>query len=233
MASTRLLNRIDDYVQSLLTDNKERLWPAATSIANKFKLQLVATGGTTRIVMKKKGSRTVIKVGYPSHNRAEYAAYKALECSVLGDLLAPCLGVSEKGYALEMAFIPKAIPQAKGEYYWFNPEFVKLREKLESHFSFIKGYNKYAWGADFHEENMRVMRNGDIKIIDYSNLLSDMFSRQKKTTIQRAIKGVLRLGYPRVDIKLTLKNRIISYEDNNGCFYKVAIDPQEGEAIIT
>ena len=232
MASTKLLNRIDEHVHSLLTDNKERLWPASTSIANKFKLQLVATGGTTRIVMKKKGGRTVIKVGYPSHNRAEYAAYKALEYSTLGDLLAPCVAISDNGYALEMQYVPRPIPQAKGEYYWFNPEFVKLRDKLESHFSFIKGYNKYAWGADFHEENMRVMRNGDIKIIDYSNLLSDMFSRQKKTTVEKAIKGVLRLGYPRVDIKLTLKNRIISYEDDNGCFYKVAIDPQEEEAII-
>ena len=232
MGSTKLLNRIDEHVHSLLTDNKERLWPASTSIARKFKLQLLETGGTTRIVMKKKGARTVIKVGYPSHNRAEYAAYKALEHSTLGHLLAPCLGISENGYALEMQFIPHPIPQAKGEYYWFNPEFAKLRDRLESHFSFIKGYNKYAWGADFHEENMRVMRNGDIKIIDYSNLLSDMFSRQKKTTVQGAIKGVLRLGYPRVDIKLTMKNRIISYEDNNDHSYKVAIDPQEEEAII-
>tara|TARA_S200002703_G_C3799920_1_gene247183 strand:+ start:3472 stop:4167 length:696 start_codon:yes stop_codon:yes gene_type:complete len=231
MASTSLLNRIDSYVQTLFSDNKERVWTSAIDIANKFKLQLVETGGTTRIVLKKKGSRTVIKVGYPSHNRAEYAAYKALECSVLGDLLAPCLGVSKEGYALEMQFIPRAFPQARGEYYWFNPEFARMRDRLESHFSFIKNYNKYAWGADFHEENMRVMRKGDIKIIDYSNLLADMFSRSSKTTVEGAIKGILKLDFPKVDIQLTMKDRIISYRDND-VSYDVPVDPQRSEAII-
>ena len=231
MVSMSLLNRIDSYVQTLFSDSKERVWIAASDIAKKFKLELVETTGTTRIVLKKKGSRTVIKVGYPAHNRAEYAAYKALECSVLGNLLAPCLGVSKKGYALEMQFIPRAFPQARGEYYWFNPEFARMRDRLESHFSFIEKYNKYAWGADFHEENLRVMRNGDIKIIDYSNLLADMFSRNSKTTVQGAIKGILKLDFPKVDIELTMKDRIISYRDNDVSF-DVPVDPQRSEAII-
>ena len=231
MASTNHLSRIDSYVQTLLTDNQEEIWPAATCIARKFKLELVETLGTTRIVLKKKGSRTVIKVGYPAHNRAEYAAYKALECSVLGDLLAPCLGLSKEGYALEMRFIPRAFPQARGEYYWFNPEFTRMRDRLESHFSFIKKYNKYAWGADFHEENMRVMRNGDVKIIDYSNLLADMFSRSSRTTVEGAIKGILKLDFPKVNVQLKMKNRIISYRDNH-VSYDVPVDPQKSEAII-
>ena len=218
-------------MHDLLTDSSEKVWSAATQIARKFKLELVDTIGTTRIVLKKKGSRTVIKVGYPAHNRAEYAAYKALECSVLGDLLAPCVGLSKEGYALEMQFIPRAFPQARGEYYWFNPEFARMRDRLESHFSFIKKYNKYAWGADFHEENMRVMRNGDVKIIDYSNLLADMFSRSSKTTVQGAIKGILKLDFPKVDIRLTMKDRIISYRDND-VSYDVPVDPQRSEAII-
>ena len=218
-------------MQDLLADGNEKVWSAATQIAHKFKLELVDTIGTTRIVLKKKGSRTVIKVGYPAHNRAEYAAYKALECSVLGDLLAPCLGLSREGYALEMQFIPRAFPQARGEYYWFNPEFARMRDRLESHFSFIKRYNKYAWGADFHEENMRVMRNGDVKIIDYSNLLADMFSRSSKTTVEGAIKGILKLNFPKVDIRLTMKDRIISYRDND-VSYDVPVDPQRSEAII-
>ena len=218
-------------MQGLLADGNEKVWSAATQIARKFKLELVDTIGTTRIVLKKKGSRTVIKVGYPAHNRAEYAAYKALECSVLGDLLAPCLGLSKEGYALEMQFIPRAFPQARGEYYWFNPEFARMRDRLESHFSFIKKYNKYAWGADFHEENMRVMRNGDVKIIDYSNLLADMFSRSSKTTVEGAIKGILKLNFPKVDIRLTMKDRIISYRDND-VSYDVPVDPQRSEAII-
>ena len=231
MVSTSLLNRIDSYVQDLLVDSDEKIWSAATQIARKFKLELVDTIGTTRIVLKKKGSRTVIKVGYPVHNRAEYAAYKALECSVLGDLLAPCLGLSREGYALEMQFIPRAFPQAKGEYYWFNLEFAKMRDRLESHFSFIKRYNKYAWGADFHEENMRVMRNGDVKIIDYSNLLADMFSRSSKTTVEEATKGILKLDFPKVDIRLTMKDGIISYRDND-VSYDVPVDPQRSAAII-
>jgi hypothetical protein len=231
MASTNLLNKIDSYVQTLFSDSRERVWTAAVDIANKFKLELVETTGTTRIVLKKKGSRTVIKVGYPPHNRAEYAAYKALECSVLGDLLAPCLGLSKEGYALEMQFIPRAFPQARGEYYWFNPEFARMRDRLESHFSFIKKYNKYAWGADFHEENMRVMRNGDVKIIDYSNLLADKFSRSSKTTVEGAIKGILKLDFPKVDVQLKMKNRIISYRDND-VSYDVPVDPQRSGAII-
>ena len=218
-------------MQDLLADSNEKVWSAATQIARKFKLELVDTIGTTRIVLKKKGSRTVIKVGYPAHNRAEYAAYKALECSVLGDLLAPCVGLSKEGYALEMQFIPRAFPQARGEYYWFNPEFARMRDRLESHFSFIKGYNKYAWGADFHEENMRVMRNGDVKIIDYSNLLADMFSRSSKTTVEGAIKGILKLDFPKVDVRLTMKDRMISYRDND-VSYDVPVDPQRSEAII-
>jgi hypothetical protein len=34
-----------------------------------------------------------------------------------------------------------------------------------------------------------------------------------------------------VNIKLTLKDRVISYKDNDSS-YEIAIDPQEGEAII-
>ena len=186
-------------MQGLIQDEGQELWEHSKEIARKFKLQIVETVGTTRIVLKKKGSRTVIKVGYPPHNRAEYAAYKALECSVLGDLLAPCLGVSKEGYALEMQF--------------------------------IKRNNKYAWVADFHEENMRVMRNGDVKIIDYSNLLADMFSRISKTTVQEAIKGILKLNFPKIDVKLSMRNRIISYRDND-VSYEVPVDPQRSGAII-
>ena len=231
MASTNLLNRIDSYVQSLLLNELQELWGHSEEIARKFKLQLVEIVGTTRIVLKKKGSRTVIKVGYPTHNRAEYAAYKALECSVLGDLLAPCLGLSRGGYALEMQFIPRAFPQARGQYYWFNPDFARMRDKLESHFSFIGRYNKYVWGADFHEENMRVMRNGDVKIIDYSNLLADVFSRSSKTTVEGAIKSILKLDFPKVDVQLKMKDRIISYRDND-VSYDVPVDPQISKAII-
>jgi len=232
MASTNFLNRIDTYVQELLDNGAKLSEPKyAEELAKKFKLDIVSVDGTTRTILKKKGSRTVIKVGYPCHNRAEYAAYKALEYSTLGDILAPCLGVSNGGLALEMAFIPKAIPSARGQYYWFNSEFAKMRDKLEGHFGFIKEYNKYAWGADFHEENMRVMRNGNIKIIDYSNLLADMFSRRSTTTVSKAIRGICKLDFPRVNIKLTLKDRVISYKDNDSS-YEIAIDPQEGEAII-
>ena len=231
MASTNLLNRIDSYVQNLILNEVQELWEHFEDLAYKFKLEIVETAGTTRIVLKKKGSRTVIKVGYPTHNRAEYAAYKALECSVLGDLLAPCLGLSKEGYALEMQFIPRSFPQARGEYYWFNPQFAKMRDRLESHFSFIKKYNKHAWGADFHEENMRVMRNGNVKIIDYSNLLVDMFSRNCKATVQGVIRNILKLNFPKIDVQLTMKNRIISYRDND-VSYKVPVDPQRSQAII-
>ena len=223
MASTSLLNRIDSYVQNLILDEVQELWEYSEEIANKFKLELVETRGTTRIILKKKGSRTVIKVGYPHHNKAEYAAYKALECSVLGDLLAPCLGISKEGYALEMEFVPRAIPRATGDYYWFNSEFSKLRDRLETHFSFLEEYNTYSWGADFHEENMRVERNGDIKIVDYSNLLVDVFKRRTTTTIPKAIRSVCKLNFPRTNVKLTLKKRVISYQDDH-VSYDVNVD---------
>ena len=67
------------------------------------------------------------------------------------------------------------------------------------------------------------MRNGDIKIIDYSNLLADMFSRNSHTTVKNSVQSILKLEFPRVHVSLTLNNRIISYKDN---------DPQRSEAII-
>ena len=219
MTSIDLLNRIDTYVQNLIQNEVQELWEYSDRIAKKFKLQILDISGTTRIVFKKKGSRTVVKVGYPHHNCAEYSAYKALECSVLGDLLAPCEAISKDGFALEMQFIPRALPQARGEYYWFNPDFVKVRDRLENHFSFIKRYNKYTWGADFHEE------------IDYSNLLSDMFSRKSCTTLKRAIRGVLSLQFPKVNITLKMKDRIISYLDDD-VFYEVPVDSRSCKAII-
>ena len=231
MASTFLLNKIDQYSQSLITNEVQELWVHSTDISNKFKLDIVDISGSTRVVFKKKGSRTVIKVGYPAHNRAEYAAYRALECSMLGDLLAPCVAISEDGFALEMQFIPRPFPQARGQYYWFNPDFAKMRDRLESHFSFVRRYNDNVWGADFHEENMRVMRNGDVKIIDYSNLLADMFSRNSNSTVKSVIKGVLRLNFPRVKVRIKMKNRIISYQDDD-VFYDVPVDPQRSGAII-
>ena len=75
------------------------------------------------------------------------------------------------------------------------------------------------------------MRNGDVKIIDYSNLLADMFSRSSKTTVEGAIKGILKLDFPKVDIQLTMKDRIISYRDND-VSYDVPVDPQRSAAII-
>ena len=226
-----MLSLIDETNDSYDECSEERIWNAAIHIAKKFNLKLIDKAGTTRIIFKQKGSRSVIKVGYANHNRAEYACYKSLQNSALGDLLAPCLNISDEGYALEMQFIPKPIPQARGEYYWFNPDFTKLRDRLESHFSFIKKYNKYAWGADFHEENMRVMHNGDIKIIDYSNLLADLFSRNPRVTIQEAIKGILKLEFPRVKVSILMKNRVIHYKDNE-VSHEVVVDPQKSKAII-
>ena len=75
------------------------------------------------------------------------------------------------------------------------------------------------------------MRNGDIKIIDYSNLLADKFSRSSKITVEEAIKGILKLDFPKINIQLTMKDRIISYRDND-VFYDVPVDPQRSEAII-
>jgi len=230
MAST--LNRIENYLEELLGEGAQLHIPDyAEKIAKKFKLEIVSTAGTSRVVFKKKGSRTVIKTGHCTHNRAEYAAYKALECSPLGDLLAPCLDISKDGFVLEMAYVPRAIPQARGDYYWFNPEFAKMRDRLESHFSFIKQYNKYSWGADFHEENMRVEHNGSVKVVDYSNLLVDMFNRRKNTTVSSAIRGICKLNFPKVDVELTMKNRIISYRDNT-VSHEVAVDPRRSKAIV-
>lgn len=224
------LFEIEKYLKTLLDEGYKLHSPEyADKVSDKFNLTIVSIEGTTRVVFKKKGSRTVIKVGYQCHNRAEYAAYKALEHSALGDLLAPCLGISNEGYALEMAYIPKPIPSARGEYYWFNREFSNMRDRLESHFSFIKGYNKYSWGSDFHEENLRAEHNGTIKIIDYSNLLADMFSRRKATTVSSAIRGVCKLDFPKVNIKLYLKGRTINYDDGSSKFI-VAIDPKSKKA---
>mgnify|MGYP003635356007 FL=1 len=225
------LSLIETYLEQLLDEGYSihELHEHADKFQEKFNLVIVSTEGTSRIVLKKKSSKTVIKIGLPHHNRGEYSLFKALEHSLLGDLFAPCLQVSPKGYVLEMAYVSKPIPNARGEYYWFSPEFAKIRDNLESQFSFVKKYNPYSWGADFHEENMRMDRHGNIKIIDYSNLLSDMFSRRTSTTVKSAIRGVLKLEFPKVNLKLYCKDRVIHY-NNNGKLMRARVDPESKEA---
>ena len=229
MGSMINLTKIEDYLNEVLIGGfkdfkKSHIKGVIKELCSKFNLIVVSEAGTTRIVFKEKRSRTVIMVGYASHNKAEYAAYKALEHSALGNLLAPCLQISPKGYVLEMQYVSKPIPSSKGNYHWFNPSFVRIRDHIEKQYEFLKDYNKYSWGADFHDENMRVDLKGNIKIIDYSNLLADMFSRRKSTTIKSAIKGVLKLEFPKVNLRLFEKDRIIHYI-NNGKLMKSFIDP--------
>ena len=214
MDSTKInLSDLDSYMVYLI-DSGYKLYETRykTKIASKFGLEVVSAEGTTRIVFREPGSSTVIKVGYPAHNRAEYSLYKALEHSVLGDLLAPCRELSPLGYALVMDYIPFEIPSSRGSEYWFSGEFIKLRETLESNFDFIKEYSKYPWGADFHEENMRCTSSGKIKIVDYSNILVDMFELRKKTTVASSIRGVLKLDFPKKEPNLFIEGGRIFYE---------------------
>jgi len=192
-------------------------------VCKKFKLNVVSTDGTTRIVLKSPRSKTVIKIGLPWNNQAEYSLYKALENSSLGDLFAECIQISPKGYVLEMEYVSKPFPSAKGQYHWVNPNLNKIRNDLESHFSFITKYNTYNWGADFHDDNMRVDSHGDIKLIDYSSLLTDMFFRRKSTTVKSAIRGVLKLDFPKVKLNLYCRDRVIYYT-NNTKLMKAEID---------
>jgi len=213
---TQLLEQIETYFKDLLDRYSLHNFAYVDEVADKFNLKILNVTGTTRAIFKKKGSRTVIKVGYPWHNKAEYAAYKALEPSVLGDLLAPCLDISKEGYCLEMTYIAKPIPYSRGQYYWYCDNFERLRGALESHFKFIEGYNNYNWAADFHEENLRIDRQGNIKIVDYSSLLSDVFARRPSTTtISSAIRGVGRLAFPEQDVKFYAKNKSLHYRDSN------------------
>lgn len=217
MDSTKInLSDLDSYMVYLI-DSGYKLYETRykTKIASKFGLEVISAEGTTRIVFREPRSSTVIKVGYPAHNRAEYSLYKALECSVLGDLLAPCRELSPLGYALVMDYIPFEIPSSRGTEYWFSGEFVELREELESNFDFIKGYSTYSWGADFHEENMRVTAGGDVKIVDYSNILVDMFEQRKSTTVNSAIRGVLKLNYPTESPTIRMDSGRLHYYKGN------------------
>ncbi len=242
MASTLTnLLRIEDYLERLLSEGHDVIHDiknptkngfkskAIDKVCSKFKLSVVSTEGTTRIILKAKGSKTVLKIGIQSHNKAEYALYKAVENSLLGKIFAPCLQISPRGLVLEMDYISRPIPGARGEYYWFNPEFTKIRNHLESQFDFVKSYNTYSWGADFHEENMRMDRKGNIKIVDYSNLLADMFSRRKATTVSMAIRNMLKLEFPKVNLNLYCKDRVIHYT-NNTKIMSAKIDPESKQA---
>jgi len=235
MVSPTNLVKIEEYLEHLfdvhdIDIGKTTDLPVAESIdklislvCKRFNLNVVSKDGTTRIVLKSPRSKTVIKIGMPWNNQPEYSLYKALEHSSLGDLFAECIQISPKGYVLEMEYISKPFPSAKGDYHWVNPSLNKIRNELEKHFSFIKGYNTYNWGADFHEDNMRMDSFGDIKLVDYSSLLSDMFFRRKSTTVKSAIRGVLKLDFPKVKLNLYCRDRVIYYT-NNTKLMKAEID---------
>ena len=241
MASLTNLTRIETYLEQLLKEGHDVVHDIKNppkkgftskvidKICSKFKLGIVSIEGTTRIILKGKGSKTVIKIGIQSHNKAEYALYKALENSLLGNIFAPCLQISPKGYVLEMAYISRPVPTPRGDYCWVNPEFIAIRNHLEEQFDFVKTYNTYSWGADFHEDNMRMDRKGNIKIVDYSNLLADMFCRRKATTISMAIRNVLKLTFPKVNLNLYCKDRVIYYT-NNRKLMRARVDPSSKEA---
>ena len=235
MASLTNLVKIEEYLEHLfdvhgIDIRKETDLPVVESInkvislvCKRFNLNVVSKDGTTRVVLKSPRSKTVIKIGMPWNNQPEYSLYKALENSLLGDLFAECIQISPKGYVLEMEYISKPFPSARGDYHWVNPSLNKIRNDLESHFSFIQKYNTYNWGADFHDDNMRVDSYGDVKLIDYSSLLADMFFRRKSTTVKSAIRGVLKLDFPKVKLNLYCRDRVIYYT-NNTKLMKAEID---------
>ena len=241
MALLTNLTRIENYLEQLLKEGHDVVYDIKNppkkgftstvidKVCSKFKLRVVSIEGTTRIVLKGKGSKTVIKIGIPSHNKAEYALYRALENSLLGNVFAPCLQLSPKGYALEMEYLSKPVPTPRGDYTWYNPDFVAIRNHLEQQFDFVKTYNTYSWGADFHEDNMRMDSRGNIKIVDYSNLLADIFSRRKATTVSRVIRNVLKLTFPEVNLNLYCKDRVIYYT-NNTKLMRARVDPDSHEA---
>jgi len=241
MASLTNLTRIETYLEHLfdvhgIDIRKETDLPVVESInkvislvCKRFNLNVVSKDGTTRVVLKSPRSKTVIKIGMPWNNQPEYSLYKALENSLLGDLFAECIQISPKGYVLEMEYISKPFPSARGDYHWVNPSLNKIRNDLESHFSFIRKYNIYNWGADFHDDNMRVDSYGDVKLIDYSSLLADMFFRRKSTTVKSAIRGVLKLDFPKVKLNLYCRDRVIYYT-NNTKLMKAEIDYVSKEA---
>ena len=72
---------------------------------------------------------------------------------------------------------------------------------------------------------MRMDSRGNIKIVDYSNLLADIFSRRKATTVRMVIRNVLKLTFPEVNLNLYCKDRVIYYT-NNTKLMKAEIDPE-------
>lgn len=135
---------------------------------------MVSTRGSTRAIFKFPSSRKVIKVGFPAHNRAEYTAYNLLCLNPIGRILAKCSNISKNGFVLEQEFVYKEFPRAKDLTPWSSKCWIQFRESIEKLFSPL---NKNYLEFDFHEENMRIDRAGDIKLIDYSAILCEKFNK--------------------------------------------------------
>lgn len=142
------------------------------------------------------------------HNKSEKAVWEALRGSSYESILAPCYGISKEGYVLEQKFISKPIPMCRENYYWFNDKWINLRKTLESQFHFLLGRTNEGL-SDFHEENIRILPNGDMQIIDYSHLCWEYF-KDGKSSIEQVVKKVRKYKIPNTAIKMSYRNRTIS-----------------------
>lgn len=194
-----------DEIDAFFIENKCKCdlhWTFQDSLMGKFNLKLVSDQGSTRCVFKQPYSREVIKVGFPVHNKGEVASSLYLRDTPFSSLFAHTTGISRNGYVMGQEFIPRKLPEQTC--FMSDMNWIRLRNALESNFSYFKLSHKDSM-CDFHDENMRVCRDGNVKIIDYSHLCNEMFMRDNKLKITTAVKRLRKLSYPHRDVTLTFE----------------------------
>lgn len=169
--NTEFLNEIEAYAKSIKYGLNS--FNRIEEIAEKFNLRVLNTSGTTRAILKRKGSPYVLKLGYPSHNYAEYVLSRVVSNTKLSELFAHCHAISKEGYVLVQDFVYKHIPHSRGIAMWFDDTWISIRNRVEKMISEVVGGDPGEF--DIHEENIHISRGGDLKIVDYSNVLVNYF----------------------------------------------------------
>lgn len=136
-----------------------------------YNLRHIGTG-VSRYVFKTPYSREVLKFD-PSktYNISEYCVSKGMEGSNIGKLFAPCNEISDNCTIITQQYLPIRLKE-----YSFDIdaawEYASLRDALEKCFDFLKKWKMNILPiCDFHEDNIRLSRGLEAKIIDYASMI--------------------------------------------------------------
>jgi len=220
----------DYYFKAKLVLDYE--WSAADKVAKKFGLNVISTQGTTRAVFKEPYKRDVIKLGFPTHNRGEYVFSKYVKGTKHSHLFAETREITPQGYFTRQEFVRKSLPQVIC--FLSDKNWYKFREILESCFSFVRlAVGNAGVTFDFHDENFKVSSDGNLKLVDYSDLACSMFCKDYNLKPETAVNRLKRVDIPPRDLNLTYsKDYGIRLAINDTTYHLPSLEDQSNETFL-